>query len=283
MSTRILSIDWDYFINTAGDERTYFPDGVDGFSSLSSVIWSGYYTQCNNSSHSERRLLKEIPIDPRLHELITYLDEIYHSGYQPVILVTDSHKHLYPLMLNYFNNQEDITNIIREKEFELGSSNSGSIIDPYLLYHIDFHHDRYSNNLNDYDCGNWALMLEKISSSEYSEIAWVSREDSDKRNLEFNNFFVDRPIDNDISLSHDIKDYFGDNPPDIVFLCKSSIWSPPHLDNYFDMLVDILKQFDLCYYTNNIANRWNSDIKTMIKNQQSLINPFKSSHKDQDK
>ena len=101
----------------------------------------------------------------------------------------------------------------------------GSKID---LVNIDFHHDMFNNNKN-LDCGNWIGHLEK--ENKLKTLSWITTQTS----LDAYGF-----TNNEIEIKHariylSINEILNDKF-DLIFLCRSDPWSPPHLDIYFDEL-----------------------------------------------
>lgn len=202
---KILSIDWDYFINATATQRSMlFPDG--GNESLTyelqDFIWNRHYTNPE---------LEDIGILKKEYELINkmlrkFVDKCLHNkkvDSPAEVLCTVSHRWIYDFITLRTN---------RDEEFE--------------VYNVDFHHDMYCYKTEgqEVNCGNWVnCLLERRPNMQYH---WVKREDSDDEVI--GGYKVDCPI----NTLEDIKDLDFD----YVFLCRSDCWSPPHLDNYFETL-----------------------------------------------
>lgn len=205
---RVLSIDWDYFINATAKQRSYlFPDGCNESISykLQDFIWNTHY------SSSLKNELRSISILKDDYELIHYIIQKFvnrHSHTDPNNLYTKlmsvaiSHKWIYDFVMQ---------RIDKDEEFE--------------VYNIDFHHDMYCYKTNgeEVNCGNWVnCLLEKRPNMKYY---WVKREDSDSR-------VIGGEVDCKTKPIEELKDLDFD----YVFICRSDCWSPPHLDNYFETL-----------------------------------------------
>lgn len=203
---RILSIDWDYFINATALQRgLLFPDGGNENLSyaLQDLIWDSRYSCGGNEDLRSIGVLKNdySTVSNLIHRFtMRYL----HSGlHDSRMLVCISHKWIY----NFVN--ESTTS---DEEFE--------------LYNVDFHHDMYDLKVGDEEvnCGNWVNYLFK--SRPNMQYFWVKREDSDTEVLGGESVHCNmRSIDDLQGLKFDY-----------IFICRSDCWSPPHLDFYFKAL-----------------------------------------------
>jgi len=199
---KVLSIDWDYFVNASATDRLmYFPDGnsesISG--ALSDIIWS---TRYNFKGKKDIRDFKVKSAYSTLRKFLKYI-----NPHETKVLIAESHGRIYPFLKNSMDSDNDLFDITN----------------------IDFHHDIYPYNgvLGDgLTCGNWLrkLMEEKI----VSNVTWVRQEDSDIEDVEdievVKGFTINSTTDFNIITK---------NKYDLIFLCKSRIWSPPHLDTRF--------------------------------------------------
>lgn len=96
------------------------------------------------------------------------------------------------------------------------------------LINIDFHHDMFVTGGSKLDCGNWLRFLVDLKPD--AKITWVRREDSDT-----SSFFGEFPYHHTTDIS-EVQGEF-----DLVFLCFSSPWSPPHLYDKFMKMVETVK------------------------------------------
>jgi len=98
---------------------------------------------------------------------------------------------------------------------------------PLRIVNIDFHHDfyHYFSGGNYCNCGNWLRRV--VEERPETEVKWIRREDSQICSLE-----GEFPYEH----STDIRPVF-DEVFDIVFICRSPEWSPPHLKSVYDELV----------------------------------------------
>lgn len=149
MKRRILSIDFDYFIDTDIDTRNNkFPDGID--------------------EKTEKELVREwgIMYDkyPEIHSIGVIEDfnkccEELSNLETGKVLISNSHK--------------DIAKLF-------------PLIDPQdklEVIHIDFHHDNYISSGSKLDCANWVRHLMQLR-YENTRIEWIRRNDSETVSLE---------------------------------------------------------------------------------------------------
>lgn len=124
------------------------------------------------------------------------------------IIIANSHKHIYNFILE------------NKKDFDF--------LD---LINIDMHHDMFNDN-PEVDCGNWVKHIIK-EFDDYS-LEWVANDVSS----EVYGFEKDFPI------SHNFNN-IKDKQFNLVFICRSDTWLPPHLDNYFDLFYQtVVKMFN---------------------------------------
>ena len=191
---RILSIDFDYFVDTDIDTRLfYFPDGNDNLSDyLTSVIWDRCY-DFNNS-------LKDIGVIEDFNTICDFLS----TQTPKKLLVADSHREI----------EKFFKDIKQDEELE--------------LINIDFHHDMFITGGNTLDCGNWLRFLVDLKPD--AKITWIRREDSDTDSL-----LGEFPYHD----STDISEVQGNF--DLIFICFSSPWTPPHLHKKFEEMIEKVK------------------------------------------
>lgn len=184
---RVLSIDWDYFMDVSSFERAiYFPDGgnEDIGLNISTACWATMYL-CNN--------LEGVGV---IHDYDRILEKL--KSYRPDrIMITDSHKWLATMCKD---------------------------VDDLTIWNIDFHHDAFG--YGPLNCGNWVNVLKR---NKDVTVKWIGREDSE----EDKEGFTERCSWDE--LPEDV---------DWIFLCRSFVWSPPHLDTMFCRLADIIE--DIC-------------------------------------
>lgn len=151
MKRRILSIDFDYFIDTdLATRNDKFPDGVDEKPKTQlDVEWQYFYDnfpEINNIGViDDINLMKNVLSNLRFGKVI----------------LADSHK--------------DIGKIFPK----ISDSDDLEVI------HIDFHHDNYLGMSHDVDCSNWlrVLMEHRESLSSNTRVEWLKREDSETSSI----------------------------------------------------------------------------------------------------
>ena len=247
----VLSIDWDYFIDATLEQRmTLFPDGNDTLGSeLNKIIWQSRY--------AENEELSRIKYDEEaFNGMMDYLYRVrknYKSPYVKV-MITNSHKHIYDFVTK--NSDKDR---------------------PIRMFHIDYHTDSYGFQA-ELDCGNWVDHLNKYlydRARKFSTIQWLGREDSEAI-IGSPKLLQQTEIDGCIERTVD--KFFHGEIPDLIFICKSNPWSPPHLDSYFDKMFGIAKKIGHVWYTNFIENRYTDEFKSNYKElrkaYESIRKPF---------
>lgn len=115
--------------------------------------------------------------------------------------------------------------------------------DDIVVDNIDFHHDYYEWQETEVDvsqsgvtkkaistekvnCGNWVRILMEIDFPEELVYNWVCRTDSDlseklEKHPNFGGYYMIEDLLN------------NEQTYDLLYICRSSVWSPPHLDHYF--------------------------------------------------
>lgn len=192
---RILSIDFDYFIDTDMETRLmYFPDGNDNLSEqLNKFIWDNCY-RCKED-------LKQLGVIKDFEFMCNFLQTLTPRR----VLVADSHREI----------EKFFSEVAPDEDVE--------------LINIDFHHDMFVTGGNKLDCGNWLRFFADIKPD--AKITWVKREDSDHESL-FGKF--------PFNETTDITEIQGEF--DLVFICFSSPWTPPHLYEKFLEMVSCINK-----------------------------------------
>lgn len=235
---KILSIDWDYFIDATMSQRmSMFPDGGNENlpAYIANILWVSHY-----DGKLENIGIKEKDLEVAKDLIANNFNKI---------MIADSHKHIYDFIQNNFD--EDIIEVTN----------------------IDFHHDLYGiNDIErcDVDCGNWMVKL----CDEYDcSYRWVKQSDSDDE-LDNKNFCE---IENATILDL-IKEKF-----DLLYICKSSIWSPPHLDKYFiDAFLPLIEQTDIevTYEKTVFDDRYNEIFLKMVNENKAMIQSIKNKNQE---
>ena len=204
---KVLSIDWDYFVDCPIDfKMKHFPDG--GNENLPEPILDQVWML----RYGQCSTLKDVNVD--ICELVK-LRMLLKAIVTPytMIVISDSHKDIYKYL-------EEL------KQTKL----------PMELYNIDFHHDMYDFQDANVDCGNWLrLFMNSNNRHDNDSFTWIRRKDS---GLSGDDLIDDNSI---VGLPKDIA-----APFQLVFLCRSGVWSPPHLDKDF---------LSLCRYMNKLNDK----------------------------
>lgn len=103
----------------------------------------------------------------------------------------------------------------------------------FNVYNVDFHHDmyHYASSSEEVNCGNWARYLKEHTRPNMNYF-WCPREDSDKRVI------GDVKVEAQEMKFEDIIN--AANNVDYVFICRSDLWTPPHLDLIFEWQVQVI-------------------------------------------
>lgn len=184
---KVLSIDFDYFLDTDNDTREdKFPEGDESIEP-NWKYWCEKYPEINI-----------IGVIDSYYKCLKFL-----KGQNPkYFLYADSHGDIEKLF-QYFE-------------------------DGLILDHYDFHHDNYFGNNKDITCANWVRILKQKYPN--SRVIWHKREDSVTTALD-GEFPYEMTLDDD---------YSGDY--DIIFICFSPEWTPPHLRPYYEDLVNSINR-----------------------------------------
>lgn len=203
----VLSIDFDYF--QIVDESTmvnHYPDGHDFNSDLSSMIWSTHYAW----DSSEKALMK-VKVDKNN---IGKVKTILKFGRDDCManMIANSHVHMIQLL-----------EMLKDRA------------DGFNIYNLDMHHDMFNTEVKNgmvecegsLSCGNWASYAKKDYGA---KIIWI------KNKLSNSLFPSELPDEQtlDINVLDGVRF-------DAVFLCRSDIWLPPHLDGHFNKLKDYMR------------------------------------------
>lgn len=240
---QVLSVDYDLFqIVSADTIEKHYPDGIDLTDELSKVVWMSHYSEPDGLEN-----LLNVKINKHL------LSELYGllsgSLYYKLsdVMICNSHKHIYPFIREHYDHGD----------FEKVS-----------IDHLDMHHDMFNGN-DALDCGNW---LGHIKKEIPTRINWgtnpISRKVYGLTEPEFD------------SIRTDFSN-LTDRVWDIVFLCKSSSWVPPHLDEYFCDLAKflVLHGGNVKYEPSIMQSRWTKGYLEDIKSLQEEVKMLKQTMK----
>ncbi len=199
-NVKVLSIDFDYFQKVSKETLMYYPDGHDFGTELSCIIWAGHYV-----APDERAKIEGVKLDQaKLNKVINLLKE---QNILCPVLITQSHKH--------------IADFIKD--------NLPDTKTKFEVVNLDMHHDTFEyggkseTSFENVDCGNWGSVI--LNNYPNSQITWVNQKassvygDGDKR------LIIEPELDNVLNRQYDM-----------IFICRSDIWLPPHLDAGFKKL-----------------------------------------------
>lgn len=253
MKMNVLSIDWDYFINAKKGERALlFPDGGnEGLSEyLRHYVWTMRYadTAVQKERNMIERSIEDIGVREEALSLVKYCMYNISDGTQ--IGFADSHAQIYSLLAN---------NTIPIKQ--------------YNIYNIDHHSDCY-NIGDELNCGNW---VNKLDSENYiNNYIWIGNEDSDNEDIKSAlNCKCKRTTDLGV-----IKNITWD----YIFICRSGVWSPPHLDVRFNEFYSfMLYELGLSFNKDFFIDRYEpmvkdiQDYKAVSIKQMEIIDKYRNS------
>lgn len=203
---RVLSLDWDYFVDATEEERLMvFPDGGNEnlTARVSDFVWTGRYAGSRVNAKRDKRFrdIADIKVRPEYLKLRKYLRERTYtfSG------VADSHLLMY--------------NFIEQLDFK-----------DVEIVNVDNHHDMFDFKTDELNCGNWLRLL--IKHGLCKKAIWVKNPDSGS----IEQSVVESKV---VQVTEDFNEVLS-REYDAVFLCRSRPWSPPHLDSRFISLLKLL-------------------------------------------
>lgn len=188
----LLSIDWDYFLTATYDERLkYFPDASN--EDIPPKIQELIWA-------SKYARFGKLLTDIKINNLILIQDILASIPPYAIVGISESHKESYYLFnerLRYCGDEE------------------------VNLLLIDHHSDTrsYFKEVDEQsvDCGNW---LAHFIREHQGSFRWLCNTDSS-----------DTGFPKKLERITDIKDaHIKDTAWDAVHICRSDVWSPPHLD-----------------------------------------------------
>ena len=237
----VLSIDFDVFqVVSADTMKTCYPDGIDLPSTLSSIVWQSHY----GNPDTYQNLMKITTNVDMINELKDLIAKSLNTRL-PDSCICNSHRHIYNFIMKHYDR-------ICHNGIE--------------LTHLDMHHDLFNDN-KELDCGNW---ISHLKNAVKTNVTWIANPISKAM------YGMTEPIfDNVRTDLSDIK-----NPNwDLIFLCRSDNWVPPHLDaNFVDLAIFILNNSLSCQYEENILeSRWTDGF---VHGFEQLQNMYKETMKE---
>ena len=196
-------------------------------------------TWSSHYSHNYNELITVKIDESKLNQLYKILAK--QNNNIPVMIV-QSHKHIYDFILRNRKNNDKVQ-----------------------VFNIDMHHDCFGAKDRSLDCGNWVLHLKRNLPD--FKITWITQ----KEGLKLYNNPHNIPVEFTFNKIRDKKF-------DMIFLCRSDTWLPPHLDEYFTHLASYI----VTYFTNVQGEKsilkgrnWNN-----IYNQAQAIRQYMNETKD---
>lgn len=211
----VLSIDFDYFQKTTEELLAVcYPDGHDLPTDISKIIWMGYY-----GDPKTKDKMKQIRCDnQKVNQVIRTLLKQPDIRDIPMIAV-NSHKNIITFI-------EDICLI--------------APYEPLQVTNLDMHHDAFHSDKS-LNCGNWVIYL--FNHYMNFQYTWVQNPISDKIYP-----IKDEYIKNHTKITNDLTSALNHHF-DAIFLCRSDIWLPPHLDTDFAELLSAFRKANKQLYT----------------------------------
>lgn len=211
---RILTVDWDYFIDADSVYRAFnFPDCPNEKypQDLQNIIWAQKYMDTKS-----KHCMLNIGLKESTEPFFKGLADLINRKEVP-LYISDSHKYIYGLVKRH---------LIEGANVE--------------LVNVDEHHDCFTfiDNTGPVNCANWGRLL----CSEYDrtrfKYQWVANEDSETQSI------------GGIDVAKELNFEYGFELPDpstfdIVHICRSGMWSPPHLDCKFISYITSLMNADI--------------------------------------
>lgn len=204
---KVLSIDFDFFQNVSKPVLTqYYPDGIDLSTNLSKIVWGSKYSD----GYPFADKIKSVKINRTLFaQMLTIINN--QDIFIPC-LIAQSHVHIYDFICKLM--EED-----PEQRLD--------------IVNVDLHHDLFNDN-KELDCGNWIGKL--YETFENVHASWIARKVSDA-------CYGIKP--GELPIEHNF-DKIMDAEFDAVFLCRSDAWVPPHLDDFFNEMVELCSSHFYC-------------------------------------
>lgn len=239
---KVLSIDFDYFQQVTEEQvSSLYPDGIDNPTELSELIWGDHY-----ASHEEE--LKAIGI--MQDELDSLEKLLLEQDTSCSVMIANSHRHIYDFILE---NRDD------EK---IG------------LVNIDMHHDMMNDNPN-LDCGNWIkhLLNEETERGNKVNLAWIANP------ISLETYGLEKIFGGEDKrfrgLVQNSIESIKDESFDIIFLCRSDTWTPPHLDKYFTEICDLMKDHFESIKIEKGIDKPRTQYQRYAEEYRAMINKFK--------
>jgi len=215
---KILSIDWDFFLNCPIELRMKFEQETED-----NELWGNIYKKFKCLKYNTN--INELDYD----FIIRFINKQNCSD----IYISNDHRIICDLIDEKFNNYLDDDD--EEKNIELNITN------------VDFHHDCYVSILGNtpLNCASWLSCLYEENNFNINSL-WIAHDNS-------YDFWDASYID---EYSTDIKD-IENISYDMIFICKSKEYMPPHLDLNFIQMINNIDKNKIYLERSVLQNRWN--------------------------
>lgn len=240
----VLSIDFDFFQNV--DIETiirHYPDPIDLPTELSRIVWTGHY-----ASPIAYEKIKQVTPDTENIEALKQLIKTSSQKKAPDARIANSHKYAYDFIMDHIKENPDYEAV--------------------NLVNIDMHHDLFNDNQT-LDCGNWIgkLMEHLKSINKHYILSWIANKTS------FEAYSLKQ---NELPHTYDNFDILKNKTWDLIFLCRSDNWLPPHLDDSFtDLVNDVIDYSSSCEFNLDILqSRYDESFKEICEQMQQLNNAY---------
>lgn len=271
LTFKALSVDWDYFVNCdAGFRYSQFPDGGNENlpQSVLDAVWQSRYAQSNVKGHR----IEDLGILDKDFNAVTKLIRKLSDRGVPVYYF-DSHKYAFNIITELFNRVIDG----RDKDHILLSEIG------FKVTNVDYHSDVYDfgHDEDEPDCGNWLRHLmgyyNLYDGNHYidKDYVWIAREDSDTSSWDKSDT-VCLNQGTVVKMSEDcsISDYLDDDY-NVVFICRSGCWSPPHLDTHLCEFLQSLKSYNGEKVIDRYTPEFTTHVATIRSVMQGVFKTFK--------
>ena len=228
----LLSIDFSYFQNITKEILDQYPEGKDGSSDMTELVWSSYYAKPDS-------LISTITV--REDEIKKANDYIKLCNKDIPTLISTNHLPIYQFICDQMHGQNAIK---------------------LHLIHIDMYHDMFDDNY-DIDNGNWIKFIAEDFDT-YTE--WITNPVS--KSL----YGLDSPKFQSIktSIPSIPTELYDPSEINAIFICKNTSLLPPHLDKYFNTLIEPIKNNFTNYKIIKSADKIR-DIDELIKQKKQLL------------
>ena len=232
---KILSIDYDYF--QKADKDTLRRCYPDGVD-LPPELSQAVWA-AHYAVQKQKDLLDRVVLN---EEEFSLAKEIILAQRADIpVMMTCSHKHIYDFAHRLADTNERLE-----------------------VVNVDMHHDFFNDNPQ-VDCGNWVGFLHK--EYKHFKFGWVAN----PAGLDVYGFEQE---ETDLAIKTSLKG-IQDKQFDALFLCRSDIWSVPHLDYGFEELMTLCKErFSDIYIEDTITET--RDISKTMKEIQRKVEEYRN-------